>query len=504
VFVSRKGAKARRIRVVLLDLKSVVSKSIDVRNPRTGKYDYVIIPLPQKLLAQQCQRLRRAQLRWVSLGLEGRIEALQCWKQAIIRGRGKLTEALIADTGRLSMSIFEVDLLIATIDKWCILAPRLLRENEFDTPISHIKLQQIAVPYQLVGVITPWDFPLLQSAIDTIPALIAGCAVVVKPSEITPRFMAPLMTTFANIPQLKDVLAFVEGDADTEVNLVECVDFICFTGDIETGRAITEIAAQQFIPAFLELGGKDPAIVLESANIDLATSAILWGAIANSGQSGYAIERIYVAESIFEDFYRQLVAKAHRLQITHPILESGDLGPIISAKQAAIITEQLREAKEDGAVVHCGGEVENIHGGWWCHPTVLTEVDHSMGIMTERTLAPIMPIMAFTNLEEAIGLANDSIYGLGAAVFSESEADAIAVAEKIQASTISINDASIAILQIGAVQGSITLSEGEQNAFKFSGIGSSRTGTTALTRFLRKKTLYKKNKPIQDSWWFNN
>jgi succinate-semialdehyde dehydrogenase / glutarate-semialdehyde dehydrogenase len=504
VFVSRKGAKARRIRVVLLDLKSVVSKSIDVRNPRTGKYDYVIIPLPQKLLAQQCQRLRRAQLRWVSLGLEGRIEALQCWKQAIIRGRGKLTEALIADTGRLSMSIFEVDLLIATIDKWCILAPRLLRENEFDTPISHIKLQQIAVPYQLVGVITPWDFPLLQSAIDTIPALIAGCAVVVKPSEITPRFMAPLMMTFASIPQLKDVLAFVEGDADTEVNLVECVDFICFTGDIETGRAITEIAAQQFIPAFLELGGKDPAIVLESANIDLATSAILWGAIANSGQSGYAIERIYVAESIFEDFYRQLVAKAHRLQITHPILESGDLGPIISAKQAAIIAEQLREAKEDGAIVHCGGEVENIHGGWWCHPTVLTEVDHSMGIMTERTLAPIMPIMAFTNLEEAIGLANDSIYGLGAAVFSESEADAIAVAEKIQASTISINDASIAILQIGAVQGSITLSEGEQNAFKFSGIGSSRTGTTALTRFLRKKTLYKKNKPIQDSWWFNN
>jgi succinate-semialdehyde dehydrogenase / glutarate-semialdehyde dehydrogenase len=481
-----------------------VSKSIDVRNPRTGKYDYVIISPPDKLLAQQCQRLRRAQVRWLSLGLEGRIEVLQSWKQSIIKGREKLTEALIADTGRLSMSIFEIDLLIATIDKWCTLSPRLLRENEFDTSISHIKLQQTGVPYQLVGVITPWDLPLLQTAIDTIPALIAGCAVVVKPSEITPRFIAPLITTFTNIPQLRDVLTFVEGDADTEVTLVECVDSICFTGNIETGKAIAEIAAQQFIPACLELGGKDPAIVLESANIDLATSAILWGAIVNSGQSSHAIERIYVAKSIFEDFNHQLLAKAQRLQIAHPTLKSGELGPIISTKQAAIIAEQLQEAKEDGAIVHCGGEVENINGGWWCRPTVLTEVDHSMLIMTERTLAPILPVMAFANPKEAVDLANDSIYGLGAAVFSDSEEEAIAVAEQLQASTISINDASIAILQIGASQGAITLPEVEQNAFKFSGIGNSRTGITALTRFLRKKTLYKKNKPIQDSWWFNN
>ncbi|MEA5569909.1 aldehyde dehydrogenase family protein [Calothrix sp. UHCC 0171] len=481
-----------------------MSKSIDIRNPRSGKYDYVVIPPPQKLLLQQFQRLRRAQLRWLALGLEGRIEALQSWKQSIVKAREKLTEALIVDTGRLAMSIFEVDSFISNIDRWCILAPRLLRENEFDTPISQIKFQQTAVPYPLVGVITPWDFPLLQVAIDTLPALISGCAVVVKPSEITPRFIAPLMTTFANIPQLKDVLAFVEGDADTEVTVVESVDFICFTGNLETGRAVAEIAAQQFIPACVELGGKNPAIVLESANIDLATSAILWGAVVNSGQSAHAIERIYVAESIFEDFYHQLVAKAHRLQIAHPTLESGELGPIISVPQAAIIREQLQQAKENGAVVHCGGEVENINGGLWCRPTVLTAVDNSMSIMTERTLAPIMPVMAVTNSEEAVNLANDSIYGLSAAIFTESEAEAEAVAEKVQAGNISINDASLAILQIAASQGTITLPEGEQNAFKFSGIGNSRTGITALTRFLRKKTLYKKNKPIPDSWWFNS
>lgn len=470
-----------------------MSNPIEVRNPRTGKYDYVIIPPPHKLLAQQCQRLRRAQVRWVAMGLEGRVEGLQSWKQSLLQGREKLLEALIADTGRLSMSIFEVDSFIATIDKWCNLAPRILSSREYDTSISHIKLQQTGVPYSLVGVISPWSFPLLLSTIDIIPALLAGCAVIAKPSEVTPRFMAPLMATLNKIPQLRDVLTFVEGGSHTGAFLLECVDVVCFTGNVETGRVVAEIAAQQFIPTFLELGGKDPAIVLESADLDLATSAILWGAVVNSGQSCNAIERIYVAESIFDKFYHQLVAKAHHLKLTHPTLNDGELGPIICNKQAAIIAEQLEEAKQAGAVVHCGGEVEKIDGGWWCRPTVLTQVDHSMQIMTEETFGPIMPVMAFASVDEAINLANDSIYGLGAAVFAESEEDAVTVAQQIQASAISINDASV----------NIAVPEGETNAFKFSGMGNSRTGATALTRFLRKKAFFTNTKGIQNPWWFN-
>jgi succinate-semialdehyde dehydrogenase / glutarate-semialdehyde dehydrogenase len=471
-----------------------VSNTIEVRNPRTGKYDCVIVPPPAKLLARQCQRLRRAQVLWSSLGLEGRIEALQQWKKAVISGREKLTEALIADTGCLSMSVFEIDSFLTNIDKWCNLAPKMLRESERDTAIPSIKLQQTASPLPLVCVISPWNFPFLLSTIDTIPALLAGCAVVVKPSEIAPRFMAPLLAIINTIPRLRDVLAFVEGGEETGLFLLECVDLVCFEGNLETGRNIAEIAAQEFIPVFLELGGKDPAIVLESADLDLATSAILWGAVVNSGQSHNSIERIYVAEPIFTEFYHQLVAKAQRLQLAHPTIDSGELGPIIAETQAEVIADHLREAKELGATIHCGGEVEKIDGGWWCRPTVLTSVDHSMKVMTEETFGPIMPIMAFTSVEEAVNLANDSIYGLGAAVFADSEPEAVALAQRIDASAISINDASLAI----------TISEGEKNAFKFSGIGGSRTGGTALTRFLRKQALFVKTKSVPDPWWFDN
>ncbi|MBN3877088.1 MULTISPECIES: aldehyde dehydrogenase family protein [unclassified Nostoc] len=470
-----------------------MTKTIEVRNPRTGKFDYVIIPPPPRLVVQQCKRTRRAQVRWQQLGLEGRIEALQQWKQAISSGRDRLTEALVNDTGRLSTSVLEIDSFLSSIDRWCRLAPELLQESAKNTAIPFIALQQISVPYPLVGVISPWNFPLLLSTIDTIPALLAGCAVIVKPSEIAPRFVAPLKTALNAVPELRDVLTFVEGAGETGSVLIENVDLVCFTGSVATGRKVAQAAAKQFIPAFLELGGKDPAIVLESANLELATSAILWGSVVNTGQSCLSIERIYVAESIFEKFYHQLVAKAHRLQLAYPTVESGEIGPIIAEKQAAIISDHLLDAVEKGAVIHCGGVIEDLGGGWWCRPTVLTQVNHSMKVMTEETFGPIMPIMPFSTVEEAVSLANDSIYGLSAAVFA-SETEALEVAHQIDAGAISINDAGLTAI----------MHEGEKNAFKFSGLGGSRMGAAALKRFMRKKAILIKTNATNDPWWFNN
>ncbi|MEH1872300.1 aldehyde dehydrogenase family protein [Nostoc sp.] len=470
-----------------------MTNPIEVRNPRTGKFDYVIIPPPPRLLAQQCKRTRRAQVSWQQLGLEGRIEALQQWKKAILSGRDRLTEALVNDTGRLSTSVLEIDSFLSSIDRWCKLAPELLQDSAKNTAIPFIALQQTSVPYPLVGVISPWNFPLLLSAIDTIPALLAGCAVIVKPSEIAPRFVAPLKTAISAVPELRDVLTFVEGAGETGSALIENVDLVCFTGSVATGRKVAEAAAKRFIPAFLELGGKDPAIVLESANLELATSAILWGSVVNTGQSCLSIERIYVAESIFEKFYHQLVAKAHRLGLAYPTVESGEIGPIIAEKQAAIISDHLLDAVEKGAVIHCGGVIEDLGGGWWCRPTVLTQVNHSMKVMSEETFGPIMPIMPFSTVEEAVSLANDSIYGLSAAVFA-SVAEALEVAQQIDAGGISINDAGLtAIMQ-----------EGEKNSFKFSGMGGSRMGAAALKRFMRKKAILIKTNASNDPWWFDN
>ena len=469
-----------------------MSRPIEVRNPRNGKFDYVIIPPPAKLLVQQCNRLRRAQKSWQEIGLEIRIAALQEWKQAIISIKDKLSDALVADTGRWAFSQLEIDSFLANIDYWCRVAPKILRSPRQETSVRFIQLEQTGVPYQLVGVISPCSFPLMLSTIDTIPALIAGCAVIVKPSEITPRFMAPLLTALNKVPILRDVLNFVEGGRETGSVLIESVDFICFTGNASTGLEVAASANRQFIPACLELGGKNPAIILESADLDLTTSAVLWGSVLNSGQSCHSLERIYVAESIYEKFYHQLVAKAHRLKYCHPEPSSGDIGPIIAEKQAAIIEEHLQDAVEQGATIHCGGEIEKLGGGWWCRPTVITDVNHSMKIMREETFGPIMPVMSFLIVEEAIDLANDSLYGMSAAVFSESEAEALKVAEQLNVAAVNINDAALSVI----------IQEGEQNPFKFSGMGSSRTGIVALERFVRKKALFVKTKLVANPWWF--
>jgi acyl-CoA reductase-like NAD-dependent aldehyde dehydrogenase len=469
-----------------------MTKPIQVRNPRTGKLDHEILPPSHSLLQQQCTNLRQAQIHWQQIGIEGRIEALQQWKQAILSQRERLSESLIKDTGRLSISILEIDSFLSGIDRWCKLAPDLLQESNKNTTVPFIQLQQTSVPYPLVGVISPWNFPLLLSTIDTIPALLAGCAVIVKPSEIASRFVKPLTVAIETVPRLKNLLTFIEGGGETGASLIEYVDLVCFTGSVATGRKVAEAAAKRFIPAFLELGGKDPAIVLSSANLELATSAILWGSVVNTGQSCLSIERIYVAESIFEEFVDRLVTKAEGLKLAYPTLESGEIGPIIAERQAAIISEHLQDAIEKGAIIRCGGKVEEKDRGWWCYPTVLTQVNHSLKVMTEETFAPIMPVMPFSTVEEAINLANDTIYGLSAAIFAE-ESEALAVARQIDAGAISINDAALTAL----------IYEGEKNSFKYSGLGGSRMGSAGLMRFLRKKAFLVKTNSSPDPWWFD-
>ena len=469
-----------------------MANKIEVRNPRTGKIDYWITPPTGDRLTEICSSLRQSQVDWQQGGLAKRIEALQLWKQVIISHKEELINALVIDTGRLLESVLEVDSFVSSIDRWCRLAPDLLQTESRTTAIPFINLEQQLVPHPLVGVISPWNFPLLLSAIDTIPALLAGCAAIVKPSEIAPRFIEPLTKTIASVPQLQDILAYVPGAGDTGSALIESVDLVCFTGSVATGKKVATAAAKQFIPAFLELGGKDPAIVLASADLELATSAILWGSVVNAGQSCLSIERIYVAESICDRFVEILVAKAKKLNLAYPSVEEGHIGPIIAEKQAEIIAEHLQDALAKGAAVRCGGTVEKLGGGNWCRPTVLTEVDRSMKIMTEESFAPIMPVMPFSSPEEAISLANDTSYGLSAAIFADSEAEARSVANHLEAGAVSINDAGLTAF----------IHEAEKNAFKLSGMGGSRMGSAALTRFMRKKAFLIKTNSLEDPWWF--
>lgn len=469
-----------------------MTDTIEVRNPRTGELDYEFAPPTEEELTALTRRLRDAGREWSARDLDERLDALQEWKTAL-SDADWLVEALTADTGRRDVSAREVELVRGTIDRVCETAPAALESAEGETSLPSVRYESQTVPYPLVGVVSPWNVPLLLALIDAIPALAAGCAVVVKPSEITPRFVDPLRETLQGIPGLAESLAFVQGAGATGAALVDRVDAVAFTGSVETGEAVATRAAESLTPAFLELGGKDPAVVLESADIERAAAAILWGATANVGQSCQAIERVYVHERHYEAFVDRLVEQASAVELAYPAFDDGELGPIISLDQVDTIRAHLDNAVDRGATVRCGGDIETLGGGRWLRPTVLTDVDHSMAVCTDETFGPVIPVIPFGTVDEAVELANDTVYGLSAAVFGV-EAEALSVGRRIDAGAISVNDAALTAL----------VQETEKEAFGKSGLGGSRFGAGAVERFVRTKALLVNDATDPSPWWYGD
>lgn len=451
---------------------------IPVRNPRTGLIDHHILATDGAELDVIAARLRGAQGAWQSLGLDGRAAALRRLSDALGHHADALAGALAIDTGRGRIAAMEVDGVRGSIAGWIAATPGLLPDGwvqgRSNPAIRHAPHW---VPYGLVGVISPWNFPLTLSLIDAIPALLAGCAVMIKPSEVTPRFAVPLTQAIADAG-LADILALVQGGGDVGQALVDAVDCVCFTGSVATGRKVAVRAAQRLIPAFLELGGKDPLIVLDGADLDDAVTAALRGSVLATGQACQSIERIYVAASIHDAFLDRLVAAAGQTRLNTPDMAKGEIGPIIFDRQADILRHQIADALAKGARVLTGGVVED-HGGLWLRPTVLTNVTHDMAVMREETFGPLLPVMAFDSVEQAVSLANDSQYGLSAAVFAADLDQAAAVARHLLAGAVSLNDAALTAL----------FHEAPKQSFRDSGLGPSRMGIDGYTRFFRRQAL---------------
>lgn len=453
---------------------------MEIRNPRTGAYDYILKEDNAVAVIEKAKLLRQAQKEWQTAGLTHRIEVLQKWLKSIQQFQAEITEQLTIDTGRKSIAAIEVGGIMGLIQAWSFRAPMLMQPpvQRPSASANTVMVQQQWIPYGVVGVISPWNFPLLLALIDTIPALAAGSAVLLKPSEVTPRFMDGLEKSIQAVPELAAVLQLVRGGAEAGKAVVQNADAICFTGSVPTGKKIGAACAERFIPAFLELGGKDPAIVLADADLEVATDAVLRSCVGATGQACQSLERIYVAESIFDEFIEKIVAKAKVVTLTTNINE-GQMGPLIFQQQAEKIQRQIDEAISKGAKVLAGGKIENIGGGLWCRPTVLVDVTHDMKVMTEETFGPVVPIMSFATESEAIALANESIYGLSGSVFSTNIDHAIAVARQMEVGAVSIND------------GSLTnkVYDAEKNSFKLSGINGSRMGDAGFLRFFRKKAM---------------
>ncbi len=463
---------------------------IPMRNPRTGESDGGLPITPPAEVAAIGDSLRAAQKTWAGLDIQARCERLSALADAITRRRDAFVQVLLDDTGRWHESLIEVDGTVSAIRRWATQAPLALQDGEpVREAIPFVQSRQTWVPYPVVGVISPWNFPLMLTLIDAVPALAAGCAVLAKPSEITSRFV-PLLREVVEEAGLSAVFQLVTGPGAVGQSVIEASDHICFTGSVATGRRVGEACARRFIPASLELGGKDPAIVLSDADVERSARALAWAGFVNGGQSCMSIERVYVEAPVAEAFVDALVKQAQALALNWPDPQQGRIGPVISAAQIELIRKQLEDAKAKGARALSGGELVE-HGGTWCPPTVLVDVTGEMAVAHEESFATILPVFVVADEHEAVERANATSFGLSAAVFSGDPERATRVARQLEAGAVSINDASLT----GMVQ------TAEKQAFKCSGMGGSRMGNASIRRFVRARALLI-NDGAESPWWF--
>ena len=333
-------------------------------------------------------------------------------------------------------------------------------------------------PLGVIGVIGPWNYPLNNSFGDCIPALAAGNSVVMKPSEITPltSLLMAEMLAESGIPE--NVFQVATGRGETGAALIDEVDFVMFTGSVATGKKVMAQAAQTLTPVSLELGGKDPMIVLADADLERATNAAISYGLNNSGQVCISVERIYVEESVHDEFVDKLTEKVRGLR-QGPPGEPGtvDVGAIIFPPQMEIIEAHVRDAVEKGAKVVTGGE-PGAGPGRFYPPTILTDVDHSMSCMVEETFGPTLPVMKVADAERAIELANEGPYGLQASVWTRDEQRGEEVARRVEAGSVCVNDAQVNYAALELPMG----------GWKESGLGS-RHGKDGIRKYTRRQSL---------------
>lgn len=459
-------------------------RTIAVRNPRTGAVDFALTVATAEDVARKAATLRANQVVWGAKSLAERIAVMQRFLGEVARRKDAIAEADAADTGGCHTSYLQGFITMGNIGGWIEDAQAALDKASYEGPsraMPSVSVRTQFVPYPLVSVIGPWNAPMMLVLLDAIPALFAGCAVLIKASEVTPRWVEALFEAVEQVPELAGVFDYVHGDGSTGQAMIDASDLVCFTGSVPTGRKIAVQCAQRLIPCYLELGGKDPVIVTAEADLERATTAVLRGAVHANGMVCFSVERIYVHESIHDAFVALLVEKAEKVRLNCDNPRAGHLHPFTFAPQAQIVAKQIEDAVAKGATVLTGGKIEEIGGGLYMRPTVITGVNHDMALMKDETFGPILPVMSFTTVEEAIALSNDSEFGLTANVIAGSEEEALAIGQRVNAGSVFMQDTFLTFAKNRTVG---------SNSFGVSGVGGgSRTGPEAILRYVRRKAL---------------
>ncbi len=414
-------------------------RTIDVYNPITGAVIGQITAADEADVQAAVERARVAQAAWGALDVRERARLMRTWQDKLWARREEIIDTIWNEAGKPYGAAFTecvgVDNQLAY---YTSRAHRILRPKRRRALIPFVMRGEVVYkPYGVVGVISAWNYPYFLPMIDSTAALLAGNAVILKASEVTP-FTSRLAVSIAHesgIP--RDVFQIVEGDGQTGKALVDHVDYVAFTGSTATGRKIAVQAAGRLIPYTLELGGKDPAIVMADADLDMAASRVITGAWENAGQACLSIERVYVEAPIYDAFVQKVLDYAK--QFKFDASKHAYMGTMINQRELERSKAHLEDAIAKGAKVLWGGKPRPDLGPQFFEPTVLVDVDHSMTIMREETFGPMLPIMKVKSVEEAIQLANDTDYGLGATVYSKDFAKAREVCLRLNAGETNVN-----------------------------------------------------------------
>jgi acyl-CoA reductase-like NAD-dependent aldehyde dehydrogenase len=441
--------------------------------------------------------LRGAQPAWEDLGPDGRAVHLRAWRDWFLDNERRLGEMVQDETGKAwNDAAMEPMLGIDLINYFAkhaveFLAPRKVAPHG---PAGAAKRLRVSFrPYPLVGLITPWNGPIGNPMLDVVGALLAGAAVLSKPSEFTPLSWTEAVRGWREDIGAPPILACVTGDGITGAAVVDVVDMVMFTGSARTGRKIAARAGERLIPCSLELGGKDAMIVLADADIDRAASAATWGSMLNAGQACVSVERVYVEAPVYDEFVAKVTARVEGLRVgmDEPGSFGADIGAIATPAQLELIEAHVADALAKGARLATGGRRRD-HGLFF-EPAVLVDVDHTMDCMRHETFGPTLPIMKVADEEEAVRLANDSPYGLSASLFTRDAERAERIAGRLEAGAVNINNVLTNFMQLPLPMG----------GWKESGLGTRLGGANALLKFCRPQARVSErlNLPAEPYWY---
>ena len=458
--------------------------TIPVENPATGEVIGEIPVMGATEIQALAARARQAQPGWEAMGFDGRAKVLRRAQKWMLDNAERIIAVVVSEAGKTheDAQLADFGYPVSALGFWAKEAPKYLADERvpsWNNPLAAgKKLVLRYAPVGVVGVIGPWNYPITNNFGDCIPALAAGNSVILKPSEVTP-LSSLLMEQMMRECGLPDgVFQVATGDGSTGSALIARVDCVMFTGSSATGKAVMKAAADALIPCFLELGGKDPMIVCADANLQRAANAAAFYSMNNAGQVCISIERVYVEAPVYDRFVELVTQEVRALRQGAPQGPGTvDVGAVTFPPQLDIVSEHVKDAVAKGARILTGGHARSDRGRFF-EPTVLVDVDHSMKIMSEETFGPTLPIMKVADSEEALRLANDSAYGLQASVWTSDIKRGEALARRVQAGVVCVNDAQVNYTAINLPMG----------GWKASGLGT-RHGASGIRKYTKTQSL---------------